>query len=87
MKVLGASLVLYNKKLVSLSLANAGLNCADPGTASSLAKMLQVNKSIDLSKNNTCLNSGGSCVFLKGLHYNTTLVNLNLMRNMFTSTY
>ena len=44
MKVLGASLIWYNKKLVSLILANAGLNCAAPGVASSLAKMLQVNK-------------------------------------------
>ena len=55
--------------------------------ASSLAKMLQVNKSIDLSKNNTCLNSGGYCVFLKGLHYNTTLVNLNLSGICITNMY
>ena len=70
----------HNNNLISLNLASVGLNCSDPDTARSLTKLLQVNKSIthlDLSENSTCLHAR-ACYILQALHYNTTLVNLNL---------
>ena len=67
-----------NSTLVNLNLSKSGIT-ADPDTARSLTKMLQVNKSLthlDLSEN-TLLRLGVYCIF-EGLEHNTTLVSLNL---------
>ena len=76
----------HNTTLVNLNLSNAGITAADPDTARSLTKMLQVNKSLtnlDLSKNGIC-DSGAHYVF-EGLQSNTTLVNLNLSNTGITA--
>ena len=76
----------HNNTLVNLNLRNTGITAADPDTARSLTKMLQVNKSLthlDLSENQIC-DSGAHYVF-EGLQSNTTLVNLNLSNTGITA--
>ena len=67
----------HNTTLVNLNLSHTGIPIADPDTARSLTKMLQVNKSLthlDLSRNHTLSDSGARYIFV-GLQHNTTLVN------------
>ena len=76
-----------NTTLVNLNLSNTDITAADPDTARSLTKILQVNKSlthIDLSENKILCDSGAHCVF-EGLQSNTTLVNLNLRNTGITA--
>ena len=72
----------HNATLVNLSLQDNDITATDPDTASSLTKMLQVNKSLthlDLSRNSLS-DSGAHCVY-EGLQHNTALVNLSLHDN------
>ena len=76
-----------NTTLVNLNLSNTGITAADPDTARSLTKMLQVNKSLthlDLSENEVLCDSRAHCIF-EGLLSNTTLVNLNLSNTGITA--
>ena len=69
----------HNNSLITLNLSQTGVSATDLGTARSLAKMLQVNKSLthlDLSKN-TLSDSGARCIF-ECLQHNTTLFDLNV---------
>ena len=69
-----------NNTLLHLNLSDTGLTATDPDTASSLTKMLQVNKSLthlDLSVSENLSNNGARCIF-EGLQHNTSLVDLNL---------
>ena len=71
----------HNNTLVNLNLSNTGITAADPDTARSLSKMLQVNKSLkhlDLSRNFLLFED--SCVF-DGLRHNSTLTHLSLSNN------
>ena len=77
----------HNTTLVNLLLCQNAITAIDPDTASSLTKMLQVNKSLthlDLSRN-SLRDSGARCIF-EGLQYNTTLVSFSLQRNNITAT-
>ena len=77
----------YNTSLVDLNLSQTGITATDPDTATSLIKMLQVNKSLthlDLSSNRS-LSLEAHC-FFKGLQYNTSLVDLNLSQTGITAT-
>ena len=72
-----------NTTLVNLNLSDTGITAADPDTARSLTKMLQVNKSLthlDLSKNNHDCTSANSIIShtFQGLKHNTTLLHLNI---------
>ena len=70
----------HNNTILNLNLSGTGITATDPDTARSLTKMLQVNKSLkhlDLSYN-AVFSDSGACCFFESLHYNTTLVNLNL---------
>ena len=74
-----------NFTLVKLSLRDNGITSTNLDTATSLTKMLQVNKSLthlDLSGNNL-YESGAFCIF-EGLQRNTTLLNLSLEGNAIT---
>ena len=78
----------HNTTLLNLNLSNTGITAADPGTARSLTKMLQVNKSLthlDLSSNEKFLDSGARCIFV-GLQDNTALTSLNLKCTGITAT-
>ena len=77
-----------NTTLINLNLSHTGIANTDLGTARSLTKMLQVNKSLthlDLSNNITFSDPGARWIF-EGLQNNTTLVNLNLSRTGITAT-
>ena len=77
----------HNTILVNLRLSQTGITAADPDTAKSLTKMLQVNKTLthlDLS-GNEFLDSGACCIF-EGLQHNSILVNLNLSKSGITAT-
>ena len=67
-----------NTTLVNLNLSKTDLTVADPDSARSFTKMLQVNKS--LTHLNISLNFLSNCCTFEALQHNTTVVNLNLSR-------
>ena len=70
----------YNTTLTHLILHNTHIQVSDPDTASSLTKMLQVNKSLkllDISGNHAFFQRGACCIFY-GLQHNTALPHLFL---------
>ena len=77
----------HNTSLVNLNLCCPSITTTDPyRTATSIIKMLQVNKSLtdlDLSQINLCLQV--RCIF-EGLQYNTSLISLNLFCTSLTVT-
>ena len=76
----------HNTTLVSLSLKGNNITATDPDTASSLTKMLQVNKTLthlDLSCNQL-LSPMISCIFRVLIEHNTTLLHLNLCNTAIT---
>ena len=71
----------HNTALVNLNLSETGITATDPDTAMSLTKMLQVNTfltHLDLSWNETFLESGARCIYEGLQHNNSALVDLNL---------
>ena len=77
----------YNTSLVNLNLSRTGITATDPDTATSLIKMLQLNKSLkhlDFSLSRS-FSLEAHCLF-KGLQYNTSLVYLNLSQTGITAT-
>ena len=76
-----------NTAVVNLNLSDTGITVADLDTASSLTKMLKINKSLthlNLSKN-LLSDLAAECICL-GLQHNTALVSLNLSYTDITAT-